>query len=138
MEGQHYDPVKGAQVSLLWCLGDLTLASVQMDSLKKCLEGCKLMLLLVAFVYIVSSFCINVWILAMQYAKQLADDLREKVKALGYERHKLVVQVFSSPPCFLKLIQQCIMRVMPALDMKSTQYFLNIFRSPLDRRRDKQ
>eukprot|EP00891_Asterochloris_glomerata_P006926 jgi/Astpho2/6926/e_gw1.00107.179.1_t len=28
-----------------------------------------------------------------QYAKQLADDLREKVKALGYDRHKLVVQV---------------------------------------------
>lgn len=29
----------------------------------------------------------------MQYAKQLADDLREKIKALGYDRHKLVVQV---------------------------------------------
>lgn len=28
-----------------------------------------------------------------QHAKQLADDLREKVKALGFERHKLVVQV---------------------------------------------
>ncbi|KAK9828847.1 hypothetical protein WJX72_002390 [[Myrmecia] bisecta] len=28
-----------------------------------------------------------------QHAKQLADDVREKVKALGYERHKLVVQV---------------------------------------------
>ena len=31
----------------------------------------------------------------LQYAKQLADDLREKVKALGYDRHKLVVQVGS-------------------------------------------
>ena len=30
---------------------------------------------------------------ALQYAKQLADDLREKIKALGYDRHKLVVQV---------------------------------------------
>ncbi|DBA91170.1 hypothetical protein WJX82_006190 [Trebouxia sp. C0006] len=30
---------------------------------------------------------------AAQYAKQLADDLREKIKALGYDRHKLVVQV---------------------------------------------
>ena len=29
----------------------------------------------------------------VQYAKQLADDLREKIKALGYDRHKLVVQV---------------------------------------------
>lgn len=28
-----------------------------------------------------------------QTAKQLADDLREKIKALGYERYKLVVQV---------------------------------------------
>ena len=29
----------------------------------------------------------------VQHAKQLADTIREKVKALGYERHKLVVQV---------------------------------------------
>ena len=29
----------------------------------------------------------------VQYAKQLADDLREKIKALGYDRHNLVVQV---------------------------------------------
>jgi len=28
-----------------------------------------------------------------QITKQLADDLREKVKALGYDRYKLVVQV---------------------------------------------
>jgi tctex1 domain-containing protein 2 len=28
-----------------------------------------------------------------QTAKQLADDLREKVKALGYDRYKLVIQV---------------------------------------------
>lgn len=28
-----------------------------------------------------------------QTAKQLADDLREKVKALGYEHYKLVIQV---------------------------------------------
>lgn len=28
-----------------------------------------------------------------QIAKQLADDVREKVKALGYDRYKLVVQV---------------------------------------------
>ncbi len=28
-----------------------------------------------------------------QVAKQLADDLREKVKQLGYERYKLVIQV---------------------------------------------
>ncbi|KAK9864763.1 hypothetical protein WJX84_003169 [Apatococcus fuscideae] len=28
-----------------------------------------------------------------QQAKQLADDLRERVKALGYDRYKLVVQV---------------------------------------------
>ena len=29
----------------------------------------------------------------MQHAKQLADDIREWVKALGFERHKLVIQV---------------------------------------------
>jgi hypothetical protein len=28
-----------------------------------------------------------------QTAKQLADDLRERVKALGYERYKLIIQV---------------------------------------------
>eukprot|EP00884_Botryococcus_braunii_P022706 jgi/Botrbrau1/9119/Bobra.0305s0023.1 len=28
-----------------------------------------------------------------QHAKQLADDLREKIKALGCQRHKLIVQV---------------------------------------------
>ena len=33
------------------------------------------------------------WHAFLQYAKQLADDLREKIKALGYDRHKLVVQV---------------------------------------------
>ena len=30
---------------------------------------------------------------AAQIAKQLADDLKERVKALGYDRYKLVVQV---------------------------------------------
>jgi hypothetical protein len=29
----------------------------------------------------------------VQTAKQLADDLREKVKLLGYDRYKLVIQV---------------------------------------------
>ena len=33
--------------------------------------------------------------LAAQQAKQLADDVRERVKALGFERHKLVVMVRS-------------------------------------------
>jgi hypothetical protein len=28
-----------------------------------------------------------------QTAKQLADDLRERVKLLGYERYKLIIQV---------------------------------------------
>lgn len=32
---------------------------------------------------------------AAQQAKQLADDVRERVKALGFERHKLVVMVRS-------------------------------------------
>eukprot|EP00775_Hariotina_reticulata_P010392 gene10392-10550_t len=30
---------------------------------------------------------------AAQISKHIAEDLREKVKALGYERHKLVIQV---------------------------------------------
>ncbi len=29
---------------------------------------------------------------ALQLVKQLADDIREKVKAMGYERYKLIVQ----------------------------------------------
>ncbi len=37
--------------------------------------------------------CFNSSKCFVQYAKQLADDLREKIKALGYDRHKLVVQV---------------------------------------------
>lgn len=32
----------------------------------------------------------------LQQAKQLADDLRERVKALGYDRYKLVVQASAS------------------------------------------
>lgn len=35
--------------------------------------------------------------MGMQQAKQLADDLRERVKALGYDRYKLVVQVMEGP-----------------------------------------
>ena len=31
--------------------------------------------------------------LGLQHAKQFADHVREKVKALGFERHKLIVQV---------------------------------------------
>ncbi len=31
----------------------------------------------------------------VQQAKQLADDVRERVKALGFDRHKLVVMVRS-------------------------------------------
>lgn len=29
----------------------------------------------------------------MQQAKQLAEDLREQIKALGFDRHKLIIQV---------------------------------------------
>jgi hypothetical protein len=32
-------------------------------------------------------------VICAQHAKQLADDLRERVKALGFERHKLIIQV---------------------------------------------
>ena len=42
----------------------------------------------------------------LQHAKQLADDLREKVKALGYDRHKLVVQV-GSKECACHLGRPC-------------------------------
>lgn len=31
-----------------------------------------------------------------QIAKQLADDLREKIKLLGYDRYKLVIQVWAA------------------------------------------
>lgn len=34
----------------------------------------------------------------MQQAKVIAEDLREHVKALGFNRHKLVVQVLTRSP----------------------------------------
>lgn len=37
-----------------------------------------------------------------QTAKQLADDMREKVKALGYDRYKYLVQVGANPLIPLK------------------------------------
>ena len=40
-----------------------------------------------------SATCLKNPSVALQQAKQLADDIREWVKALGFERHKLVIQV---------------------------------------------
>ena len=52
--------------------------------------------------------CFNGSKLFVQYAKQLADDLREKIKALGYDRHKLVVQVrCSCQNLQLQLLDSC-------------------------------
>ena len=70
MEGQQYDPVKAAQVY-----------THPLCRFISCLEPASCKLSLQEYPLVI-----------LQYAKQLADDLREKIKALGYDRHKLVVQ----------------------------------------------
>ena len=67
IEGQKYDPVKGSQAGAM---------SVVCCPVRPVLPILTLLI------------CC-----ALQQAKQLADDIREWVKALGFERHKLVIQV---------------------------------------------
>lgn len=79
MEGQVYDPVKGSQVHIVKCVAQSILC-----------PGSWLAPTVVTFNCYLQADFIRV---TLQQAKQLAEDLREYVKALGFDRHKLIIQV---------------------------------------------
>jgi len=60
-----------------------------------------------------------------QIAKQLADDLREKVKLLGYNRYKLVVQVTVGQKTgqAMRIVARCLWDT--ANDSFASEYFEN-------------
>ena len=60
-----------------------------------------------------------------QIAKQLADDLREKVKLLGYERYKLVIQVTIGQKIgqAMRIVSRCLWDT--SCDNFASEYFEN-------------
>ncbi len=77
IHGHVYDPVKGSQVLIKSATSSFTprrpiitkkLGNLATSKIRTCV---------------------------MQQAKQLAEDLREQIKALGFDRHKLIIQVLA-------------------------------------------